>query len=169
MKNSNKKSLFFFFLLLFLAVACGAPQKPVEFQPGEFQCSHCLMGITDMRFRGEFITNKGKIYRFDSIECLVAWSQENHQHIGSSWIADFHNPKDWIELNKALILHSKKINSPMGAGLSAFKSDNDLTEAIKMYGGDKMNLSELEAFIAQRQNLPAELKPDSIDLNRRSR
>ena len=150
--------LFFLFLV---SASCDAPQKPVDFKMGEHQCAHCMMGITDIRFRGEAITHKGKIYHFDSIECLTAWVKENHQHPGSAWVANFLKQGEWIDMNKAIFLHSEKLNSPMGAGLSAYETEAQFIEARQMYGGDRMNRSELEAYIANWQNRSSNPSSDS--------
>ena len=143
------------FFHLFLIGSCGPPDKPVDFNAGEHQCSHCKMGINDMRFKAEAITQKGKIYRFDSIECLASWSMENEQTIplSSAWVGNFLKQGEWIDVNKAIFLYSQKLHSPMGAGLSAYKLESEFNEAQKIYGGDKMDYSALKVFIARNQKI----------------
>ena len=40
-------------------------------------CAYCRMTISDERFGGQFVTSKGKVHVFDSIECLAAFYLAN--------------------------------------------------------------------------------------------
>jgi len=142
--------------MAFSIISCGAPGKPVDFKAGEFECSHCRMGITDMRFKGEAVTQKGKIYRFDSIECLTAWSMKNQEQPHSAWVTNFLKQEEWVDVDRAIFLHSKKLNSPMGAGLSAYSSEDGLNEALHMYGGEKLSRKELVALVAEWGNISSD-------------
>lgn len=127
-------------------INCQAPERPVDFKAGEHDCHYCKMKITDLRFRGQIITHKGKIHNFDSIECLKVWSYNNKENINSSWVSDYTQNK-WIHLNKALIFHSEKLKSPMGAGLSAYENKQSLSKAQSQFSGSLISDHELEAHI----------------------
>lgn len=153
-KTAVKSRLSYFFsltLLLFLVIlfSCGRskPRLPVEFNLGEHQCDYCRMGIADIRFRAQAVTTKGKRYYFDSIECLGAWSRSNQEKIDTSWVGDFLQEGKWVEEEKAIFLHSENLNSPMGAGLSAYENETLFIEAQKEYGGSRLNRSELYDYI----------------------
>lgn len=110
-----------------------------------------MMTIADQRFRSEAITKKGKAYFFDSIECLSAWSQDHSEEIHSAWVGDFLQNGSWIDLKKAYIMQSGKLNSPMGAGLSAYGSEESFKRAKQLYAGRLLKNEELSDFIIHWQ------------------
>ena len=95
------------------------------------------MNIVDMRFKTEVLSPKGKIHYFDSIECLLEWSEQNRAEVGSRWVSNFYHPENWIPLEKAFLLKSEKLPSPMGAYLSAYASEEEFDRAKKEFGGEK--------------------------------
>ena len=90
-----RKAIFFFLL-----VAACARTGPADFGPGEFGCEFCRMGIVNMAFKTEIISPKGKVYHFDSIECLVSWAKDHPEEIKSRWVTDFNPPQKWIPFEK---------------------------------------------------------------------
>ncbi|MDO8526582.1 MAG: nitrous oxide reductase accessory protein NosL [Deltaproteobacteria bacterium] len=134
MKLILKKSILLF-LMVFLFTACGRSQ-PVDIRANEHLCEHCKMGIVEMRFKTQILSLKGKPHFFDSIECLFEWAVQHSKEIQSRWVTDFLHPEKWIRLEKAFILKSKNIPSPMGGYLSAYSSMEDFTQAQKGSGGE---------------------------------
>ncbi len=136
-------------LILMVGSACTVREKPLDFGPGEKECDHCSMNIHDMRFRGEIISPKGKLHFFDSIECLYAWSGKWPKKVHAAWVGDFMQKGKWVELSKASIMHSKKMKSPMGAGLSAYETPEHLKEAIKVFDGRSLTEAQLKTHVAE--------------------
>lgn len=122
-------------------VAC---QKtgPMNFKSAEFQCDNCRMSIVDMRFKAEVLSPKGRVFHFDSVECLLRWSAHHPDEVGSQWVTDFFHPQQWIALDKAFILKSERLPSPMGAFLSAYVSDADFEKAVADYGGHRVSVPD---------------------------
>ncbi|MFO1519843.1 MAG: nitrous oxide reductase accessory protein NosL [bacterium] len=149
-KNSvgRKKSegLFALLLLIFIFVACARTQ-PADFKAGEYRCEFCRMDIVDMRFKAEVLTRKGKVHRFDSIECMMGWWLGRPEEAPGRWVSDFYHPEKWVYLEKAYLLKGKRLTSPMGASLAAFSSKEELDRALGEFGGKALNLGELEDFI----------------------
>ncbi|MDH5719023.1 MAG: nitrous oxide reductase accessory protein NosL [Spirochaetia bacterium] len=141
------KSAFFILIIVYNITACGVPKEPVNFKAGEHDCHYCKMKISDLRFRGQVVTHKGKIHNFDSIECLKAWSGANMSKINSSWAGDFMQNGKWIDFNKALILKSDKLKSPMGAGLSAYETRELFNKAEAQYNGSLISGEEFNLYI----------------------
>ena len=56
-------------VILLMIVACDPESKPIVY--GEDKCEFCRMSIVDQRFAGEVVTQKGKAYKFDAVECMV--------------------------------------------------------------------------------------------------
>lgn len=104
--------------------------KPVPLEVGVDTCETCRMTITDNRFGGETIMDKGKIFKFDSLPCLAKFNSANHAHIKSIFVADFLSPGKLVELKDAYFMRSKKITAPMGDGIVA-SSDLQGLKAIQ--------------------------------------
>lgn len=145
------QQLGFITIFIFTVLSCNQEHKPVEFSVGEHQCAYCMMGIVDMRFRSEAITKKGRVYYFDSIECLASWSHDHDKTIGSAWVGNFAQKGKWINKNKAHFLYSKKLKSPMGAGLSAYETEEELSQFQKQYSGLILNSKELYEHVRNIQ------------------
>lgn len=114
-------------ICIFLTVAlvgCGEV-RPETLTVGEVKCSHCSMSIVDMRFHTQLITYKGKRYHFDAIECMDQFQKQKDIKIKNIWVTNYLDTKEFIPKDEAIIIHSDKIRSPMGAGLAAFKTHED--------------------------------------------
>jgi copper chaperone NosL len=104
-------------------------------QPGEFGCTQCQMNIVDLRFKTAAMTHKGKIFPFDSIECLFSWKKDHRADIKNTFLTDFNQPNSWILTSRAFILKSERRPSPMGGFLSAYSSQNEFEKAQQSVGG----------------------------------
>src|SRR5690606_35879538 len=58
-------------VLALAPAACGV--RPAHVHLGADECAHCRMVITDRRFAAQLLTDRGRSYLFDSIECLAAF------------------------------------------------------------------------------------------------
>jgi len=108
--------------ILFLTLyACEV--KPVPINYGSDACDFCSMNIVDERHSAQLVTEKGKNYKFDAIECMVMEMEERNKE---SWafilVADFANPGTMINGPQAVFVIDPSVPSPMGADLSAFAS-----------------------------------------------
>ncbi|WP_207422984.1 nitrous oxide reductase accessory protein NosL [Desertivirga brevis] len=108
-----------FLLLLF---ACG--KKPEEIRFGSDACEHCKMTIMDQRYGAEIVTAKGKVFKFDSAECMV-----DFVHIGNAELDDPETiyltintaaPGQLIEASSVTFLKDKAFKSPMGGNIASF-------------------------------------------------
>lgn len=97
-----------------------------------------------MRFKTEAISPKGKIFHFDSVECLLSWSQLHSGEWATRWVTDFYHPDKWIELDKAFLLKSERLASPMGENLSAYSSEDDFKRAAQEFGGNPFNAKTMK-------------------------
>ena len=108
------------FFLLNLA-ACTPEPRPIAH--GDDHCAYCKMTIADERYGAELVTTTGKVYVFDSIECLAAHQLEERvaeEAVHSLWVVDFQAPPKLVAVPDAFFLHSRDLRSPMGANLTAF-------------------------------------------------
>jgi copper chaperone NosL len=98
--------------------------KPEPINYGADQCSFCVMNIVDKAHSAQYVTNKGKQFKFDAVECLVnALEEQNESELAFILVADYSNPGEMVNAIEATYLISQEIKSPMGANLSAIASE----------------------------------------------
>lgn len=116
--------------LSFLLFSCTL-EKPQPIKLGEDVCEYCKMVIADKRFAAEVITKRGKVYKFDAIECMVGYYNENEEDIRKAYVVNFLNPEEFLPAEKAFYVRSPEIRSPMGMNLSAYRSEEDAKKSLK--------------------------------------
>lgn len=118
---TSVKTIFFIGIVLFLT-ACS--QEPATIHYGSDECDHCKMIITDPRFASQIVTEKGKAYKFDAIECMVVYQRQHSDELKGAklWVNNFDNPGEWLVAPKARYVKSEVIQTPMGESLLAFPS-----------------------------------------------
>ena len=114
------KNVFLLFVIL-CSISCNIEPKPIEY--GQDQCSACKMIISDQRFGAELVTTKGKVYKYDAIECLVPEVIKNGtEHYSHILVTDFYTPGILIDVKESSFLISTAVPSPMGGNLSAYSA-----------------------------------------------
>lgn len=144
-----KNILLLFIISLFL-FDCSKEPAPIHF--GEDGCSFCRMIISDQRFGCELLTTKGKSYKFDSIECMTAYTikgKKGADDIYSIWTIDFNNPETFIDATQSWYLQSEKLKSPMGANLSSFQNHGEISTIQNKYNGSIMRWEDVKEFVQQ--------------------
>ncbi len=112
--------------LLAVSLFAGCTTGPAPIHYGEDTCDHCRMVIAEPRFAMELVTSKGKVYKFDAIECAAAHELAASTDV-TAWV---HAPEDletWIRAANAEFIQSAEIHSPMGAGLAVAESRAETT------------------------------------------
>ncbi len=150
MKTLFKKTLQVL-ITAYSLVSCQTEPVPIAY--GLDECDNCKMTISDPKYGAELISGKGKVFKFDSIECLADYSNKVESGtIGSLWVTDFSNPENFINAKEAFYLKSNKLRSPMGLNLSAFKNSVDLEKVINEFSGHKISWDELLKFVSEEWN-----------------
>lgn len=136
-------------LLLFtalIAFSCSNGPQPITY--GQDGCHFCKMTIVDRQHASQLVTTKGKVYKFDAIECMVHYMEdENGTDYSHVLVADFKEPGQLIDAKTASYLISPEISSPMGAFLSAFNSKEIAKKTQAMYSGDIYSWDSLQLEI----------------------
>jgi len=127
--------------LLTLA-GCSIEPKPIEY--GKDACAHCMMNIVDDQHAAQLVTDKGKVYKFDAIECMVnELKEEVNTEYAYQLVCDFNTPGDLIDAHTAFYLISENLPSPMGAYLSAFSGQPQADSALAQFSGELHSWDEL--------------------------
>ena len=133
--NTKLLKLFIGTIVLLLTISCKVAPEAIEY--GKGQCSFCKMNIVDQTHSAQFVTAKGKQFKFDAIECMVNYLGENNEEkTAISLVADYANPGEMTEAETATYLISPAIKSPMGANLSAFSAKNTADEFQQNHSGE---------------------------------
>ncbi len=134
-----------------LLSGCSAP-KPAKVVIGQDSCAMCNMVISDARFATQVVTKTGKAYKFDSIECMVAFLVDGtvpNDQIHSAWVSDYLNPGTWLKAEDARYLQSVKVRSPMGLNLSAFKTLGELENVRAEANGVERRYVDLAGIVIE--------------------
>ena len=115
--------------------ACGTA-GPVPINFGKDVCAFCDMTIVHPRYWAELVTDKGKVFRFDSVTCLSSFMARTIKG-KALWVANFARPDEGIDATSACYLYNPKLSGPMGKSLAAFKTLDALVPFRTADGGVK--------------------------------
>lgn len=136
----------FLFAVLLLVTFTGCKQEPVPIRLDFDTCSYCEMKISDARFPAELITEKGKMFTFDAVECLIHSLEEGqHTEAGNRmYVADYTGQPEWIPVESASFVVGGLVRSPMNGNAAAFKNGFDAKKANAGLKGTIMSWTELK-------------------------
>jgi len=83
------------------------------------------MGVADPKFGSEIISDKGKIYKFDDIGCMIRFMKAggiDQKNISRTVVVNYEKQNDFIDADKAVLIISESTKSPMGFNIAAFSS-----------------------------------------------
>jgi copper chaperone NosL len=132
-------------LLWSLISGCQVDVDPISY--GKDECHFCKMRIMDPRFGTEMITQKGRMYKFDSVECLLDQLSNPESAGAQCFVTSYANPNTLIAAETAFYLISPNMPSPMGAYLNAFTSKEEALTSQQKASGEVLSWANL---IAQR-------------------
>lgn len=131
--SKNKKNVIsssvILLLSLFFSSCANTEAQPIIFNHDN--CDNCKMSIADNRFGCELVTDKGRVYKFDDLSCLLDYKIENaDKNLNATYyVCDYIHPNTLISLEKCSILKSESISSPMGGGMASFSN----ADSAKLY------------------------------------
>ena len=108
------------------------------------------MTIVDAQHGAEAVTFKGKVYKFDAIECLANFKEtKKDMSFAFLLVNDYHSPKGLIDASTAHYLISKNLPSPMGAYLTAFREKSAAEELQSAKGGEVFDWDGVQAYLKE--------------------
>ncbi|MDY4229180.1 MAG: nitrous oxide reductase accessory protein NosL [Prevotella sp.] len=118
-------------LMALALCSCSVDDRPQSVNLGKDKCTACSMTIEDAKFACEYITDKGKCFKFDDATCLFHYL-DNNQIADSTllkvYIADYEQPDSLIDIKTASLVLGEDIHSPMNGGIAAFKNRSHAIE-----------------------------------------
>lgn len=138
-----------FLLPVLLLAGCKPEMQPIEF--GHDQCQHCRMTIADQRYGAELVTKKGKVYKYDAVECLVNAVYKDKivepHEVFSLLVIDFSNPATLVDAEKCFYLQSPQLPSPMGLFITAISTKEKTDELHSKHGGEISDWKKITATV----------------------
>ncbi|MGD8306016.1 MAG: nitrous oxide reductase accessory protein NosL [Ignavibacteria bacterium] len=147
------KNIFGIVLLSILISYCGSDPEAIHY--GQDECEFCRMLITDDKYGAELITDKGKIYKFDSMECMVEFSLVKNL-IGDKnnrlLVTNFDSPGEFIEASNSFYVKNDQFRSPMGLNVTAFSNKETAENFMTTNGGEYLSWLDVIELVKQRSN-----------------
>lgn len=138
------RKIVFIVPVLILIVSCSISPKPIAY--GSDGCHFCSMTIVDKQHAAEYVTKKGKAFKFDASECMMNQLKEvDNSTIALFLVNDYNKPGELVDATKATYLISENIPSPMGAFLSAFENKEEAEKAHTANNGELLTWIELQS------------------------
>ena len=100
------------------------------------------MLIMDAKWGAEIVTSKGKVFKFDDVNCMINYMRESGlktDEIAHLMVVDFKNPGNLINAYNSWYIYSEDLRSPMASGVAAFETNSDLNSYNVSNKGTSMN------------------------------
>jgi copper chaperone NosL len=103
------------------------------------------MTIVDPKWGAELMTTKGKIHKFDVVECMIAYANTilKPNEIKRYWTINFLKPKEFIDATTAIYIRTLQYPSPMGLNSLAIESLADTTKLKLQPGYEILNWKDV--------------------------
>jgi copper chaperone NosL len=131
-------------LISLLIWSCNAEPRAISY--GKDNCHHCKMKLMDPVYGAEVVTQKGKIFIFDDVNCLMSFLESDEvsqEDIKNILVADYKNPESLIDATVAFYLKSDKFQTPMASNIIAFSDYKTLESYKSEHGGVYLAWGEL--------------------------
>lgn len=145
-KNKRKPKVLFLLVLLSISLFSCDEDKAVPIKLNTDNCDYCMMGISDGKFGAEVITQKGRVYKFDDIACMVNYCKENHAtKFKAFYVHDHAQENTLIPAETAHFISGGTIKSPMHGNMAGFSSENDAKEFQEKYEAQTIDWRDILA------------------------
>lgn len=131
-KKLNIVPVLTLFISLSLLMSCAVDPQPIKL--GMDNCQNCKMTISDAKYGAEIITKKGKIFKFDEINCLLSYIRAgnlNAADVKDYYFTDFCSNDKLVNQTTCFLMKSNQLKSPMRGNVAAFSN----MDSLKVYSG----------------------------------
>lgn len=133
-------------LILVTVVFLSCSNDPQPLQYGKDACHTCKMTLMDKKFGAEIVTKKGKVYKFDDLNCMVNFynsGYEPEENIAHLLVIDFAQPAKLIDTKHTFFVKSDKLRTPMASQVAAFEREEDYKKFKKEWNGILLGWGEV--------------------------
>jgi copper chaperone NosL len=114
------------FAVSLVLVSCNAQPETLKY--GQDYCHLCKMTLMDKKFGAEIVTKKGKVYKFDDLNCMINFHNsgyEDEANMKYRLVVDFARPETLIEVEHTFFVKTDQIRTPMASQVAAFSSEEE--------------------------------------------
>jgi len=129
---------------LITLISCSVEPEPLQY--GEDACYTCKMTLMDKKFGAELVTKKGKVFKFDDVNCMLTFYNSGEidpSGFSHRLVVDFSQPGKLVDAANAFYLKSSEIKSPMASQIAAFEKKEHLDERKEQLEGIYLVWGEL--------------------------
>lgn len=133
-------------LILIAILFFSCSNDPVPLQYGKDACHTCKMTLMDKKFGAEIVTKKGKVYKFDDLNCMVNFynsGYEPEENIAHLLVVDFAQPEKLIDTKHTFFVKSDRLRTPMASQVAAFEREDDYKKFKKEWNGILLGWGEV--------------------------
>lgn len=137
-------SIFIFLVGYGLLSSCSTEPVPIEF--GKDDCYFCKMTLMDNKFGAEIVTAKGKVYKFDDMNCFLKFYHlgfEEERNMKYKLVIDYATPGKLIDARDAFFVKSESLRTPMNSGIAAFENKASMDTFKKESSGIYLGWGEV--------------------------
>lgn len=131
-------------VILITSQACSVKPEPLHY--GEDACHACRMTLMDKKFGAEVVSVKGKVFKFDDMNCMVNFLNSGtlaERDVAYRLVVDYSVPEKLIAAENAFYVKSDEIRSPMASRIAAFEKRDDMDRHKKTWDGIYLTWGEL--------------------------
>lgn len=127
-----------------LLAGCTPESRPLAY--GTDACYTCKMTLADQRFGAELVTDKGKVYVFDDLNCMLSFYNSGEidpTKLAFTLVIDYEHPAEFLDANHIFFIKSEAIRSPMNSQVAAFKTYDHAIKFKRSNGGILLGWAEV--------------------------
>ena len=132
-------------IVILAALTYGCTVEPEPLAYGTDMCYTCKMTLMDPKFGAEIVTKKGKVYKFDDVNCMLNLYHsdfDSQGDISHLLVINFAQPTKFIDATNSWYLKSELIRSPMASGIAAFATQEEYSTYKKEWKAILMSWGE---------------------------
>lgn len=132
--------------IVILLFSCTVEPEPLVY--GTDVCYTCKMTLMDKRFGAEIVTKKGKVYKFDDINCFIQFhnsGNEPEENMAFRLVVDFDKPGNLMDAVNSFYIKSDTLRTPMASKIAAFSIGDDYKAYKKKWNGILLSWGEIRS------------------------
>ncbi len=110
------------------------------------------MTIVDKQYGSEIVTTKGKVYKFDAVECMINFLNDgkvDKKDVAMKLVNTYNEPGKLLKATESYYLRSQNLPSPMGLFITPFTDKNQAKKVQNQKGGEIYTWQSLKANFDQ--------------------
>ena len=107
------------------------------------------MTVSDVRYGAEVVARTGRVYTFDSVECVASWVTSSPLAAGAQgiWVADY-STGTLVRADSAQYVKGGSLHSPMGRAITAFAPGVTPAQLAERCGGEVLSWQDVVTYIS---------------------